>query len=232
MGLRLFLTWLTLRALFRSYPRRILRFVLHFFQWIPSVRKYHLHSTGLTEWMMDLLFYTADLLLFPDISESIISWLQSDLRMLTNEEKSLASFYFGKNVNFQNVRVCYRMPRRIQQVAMAFVSFNTIHYSKTIPTSVLMHELVHVWQYQKFGSVYIYRALKAQKKFECYDYGGPENLYSEMLANKKFVDFNFEQQGKIFEDYCRLRESQDLDQPLVMASFEYFVSQVRDDRKS
>ena len=112
-------------------------------------------------------------------------------------------------------------------MAVAFVTFNTIHFANKISVPVFIHEVVHIWQYQKFGSVYIYRALKAQNSSEGYNYGGLESLYAKMLSNYVFTDFNFEQQGEIFEDYCRMKESTSYESPIAQASFEYFVGQVR-----
>lgn len=218
---------MTIYYLFRSYLIRFSRFILHFLQWIPAVKKSHLPSKGVVEWSIDLIFYCFDLLLFPDILELIFTWVQPKIRLLNRDEKLYITKYFKNQVWVQNIRMNSRIPKWIENLAVAFVTFNTIHFSEKLTVPIFIHEVVHIWQYQKFGSVYIYRALKAQNSNEGYNYGGLENLYSKMLDNYIFTDFNFEQQGEIFEDYCRLKESESYENPIAQASFEYFVGQVR-----
>lgn len=228
IGFRLYLNWLSITSLFFSYPIRILRLLFHFFQWIPFIRKEHLSSHGFVEWVLDFGCYIADLFLIPEIVELVYVWIQPKIRLLKEEEKEYAQKYFGNKIYLKNIRISYQIPRRIEVLAIAFVTFNTIHYSERISLPVFIHELVHIWQFQKFGSVYIYRALKAQRSADGYDYGGLESLYTKMLNNYAFTDFNFEQQGEIFEDYCRMKESETSRNPIAEASFEYFVGQVRD----
>ena len=227
LGLKIYLNWLTIRSLFFNYPLRLVRLVFHFLQWIPQIRKQHLPSNGLVEWIIDFGCYIGDVFIVPDVLEFIYVWIQPKMRLLNNSEKKAAIEYFGDRVQLRNVRISYKVPRGIMSWAIAFVTFNTIHYSRPISKSVFIHEMVHIWQYQKFGSVYIYRAIKAQRSIEGYNYGGLENLYSKMLNNYFFTEFNFEQQGEIFEDYCKLKESGQLTNPIALASFEYFVGQVR-----
>ncbi len=227
VGIRLYLNWMTVLTLFQTYPRRLIKLVFHFLQWIPSVKKEHLPSKDFGEWIVDLSFYMSDLLIIPDFLELIFVWIQPNIRLLNKEEIACTIKYFGEKVNTKNIRISYRIPRRIENLAIAFVTFNTIHFSNKISIPIFIHEMVHIWQYQKFGSVYIFRALKAQVSKEGYNYGGTENLYSKMLDNYIFTDFNFEQQGEIFEDFCRMKESEHVDNPIVEASFEYFVGQVR-----
>ena len=202
---------------------------MHFFQWVPGVTKYHLRSNSIAEWFVDLGFYLSDLTFVPDIVELFFVWFYPGIRLLNENERKYAKEYFGNRLNLDNIRMNNRIHQRLEKLAVAFVSFNTINFAEIISLPIFIHELVHIWQYQKFGSVYIYRALKAQSSPEGYDYGGLENLYTKMLNNYVFTDFNFEQQGEIFEDYCRLKESENNGNALAQASFEYFVGQVRQD---
>ncbi len=218
---------MTIFHAFRLYPGRLLRFLFHFIQWVPSIKKRHLPSKGIIEWLLDLCFYIADLVLVPDILEFILVWFQPNIRVLSDDEKKYAREYFGAKIKLDNIRISESVPKRIKNLAIAFVTFHTIHFSEKISIPVFIHEMVHIWQYQKFGSVYIYRALKAQRSYEAYNYGGLENLYAKMIDNYIFTDFNFEQQGAIFEDYCRMKEASEYENPIAMASFEYFVGQVR-----
>ncbi|GLR16467.1 hypothetical protein GCM10007940_10820 [Portibacter lacus] len=79
---------------------------------------------------------------------------------------------------------------------IAFVSFHSIHFHRGISDPVFIHELVHVWQYEKFGSAYIIRALHAQRTKAGYHYGGELALYDK----KRLLEFNFEQMAEIIKD--------------------------------
>lgn len=73
---------------------------------------------------------------------------------------------------------------------------------ETCDLAWLMHELTHQWQYQHFGIRYLVEALFARTYAYAKD-GEPldaalKRLWSE---NKRFRDFNREQQGDIVRDY-------------------------------
>ncbi len=210
-----------------SYFLRLRRLVYHLtFQ--ESV--YKMKSEGFIEWFYDLAFYAFDLVFIPEIYEIIVSIIKTDYRFLTTAEKTLVQRYFGESINLEFVRINSQMSMRIERKAHAYVTLNTINYRQQISRPIFIHEMVHIWQFQRFGSMYIYRALKAQSSKMKYDYGGLEKLYSGMISQHKFIDFNFEQQGAIIEDYCRLVSSPDsYSSPIVIASYEYYANQLRYD---
>jgi hypothetical protein len=89
----------------------------------------------------------------------------------------------------------------------AFATFHTVNLPRTggharehLP--VVIHELVHVYQYERAGSRYIAEALVAQRS-EGYDYGREEGLARARTHGKRLRDFNREQQAQIVEDYFR-----------------------------
>lgn len=71
--------------------------------------------------------------------------------------------------------------------------------------SVLLHELVHVWQFQNMGIVYIPRALRAQYSSKGYNYGGLDALQMQIEQGKGLDSFNLEQQADIIADYFRIK---------------------------
>ncbi len=216
----------TIGNLFRTYRRRIIRLVIHSVPFVSS--DFKLKSNGILEWSLDLMFYVADLLLLPDMYEIVSVWINKNIRLLTDYELKLAEDFFDKSIDFSNVRINSRMPSYVKKKAHAYVSFHTINFLEDISQAIFIHELVHIWQYQKYGSIYIYRALKAQRSTEGYQYGGEEGLYQAMIQKKKFIDFNFEQQGEIFEDYCRIRQRHNTQySPISFSMYEYFIRQVR-----
>jgi hypothetical protein len=107
-------------------------------------------------------------------------------------------------------------------------------YARTIPDHIyfpkgsfdesgfvpwLIHELTHVWQYQRGAPVgnVIVSAFRGH-----YDYGGEEGLRRAWADGDNFADFGFEQQGDILQHYFeRVRAGIDT------SAFDPFVAQVR-----
>jgi len=69
--------------------------------------------------------------------------------------------------------------------------------------SWVIHELTHVWQYQKMGWRYLTLALQAQIRegAEAYHFGEADGLVEAFAQGRKFSDFNLEQQGDIARHY-------------------------------
>jgi ADP-dependent phosphofructokinase/glucokinase len=76
----------------------------------------------------------------------------------------------------------------------AFVMGNTIYMPKeTYTMSLLIHEMVHIWQYQNRGYDYISKSLRGQYLGEGYDFvKGIEN-------GKPWAELNPEQQAALIE---------------------------------
>lgn len=69
-----------------------------------------------------------------------------------------------------------------------------------MPPATLVHEVVHIWQYNRVGAAYIPRALAAQRSAMGYNYGGLRPLE----RGRSLEAFNYEQQADIIEDAYRL----------------------------
>ncbi|MGQ9840120.1 MAG: hypothetical protein ACUVR4_06255 [Anaerolineae bacterium] len=87
----------------------------------------------------------------------------------------------------------------------AFVTFHTVNLPsrgdhRRENLDILLHELVHVLQYERAGSRYFAEALLAQHE-EGYGYGGPGGLLLAWARGKRLRDFNREQQAQIVQDY-------------------------------
>ena len=65
--------------------------------------------------------------------------------------------------------------------------------------AIVVHELVHVLQFERVGSAYIGQALHAQATTG-YGYGGPDGLRRDRAAGKRYRDYNREQQAQIVQD--------------------------------
>jgi hypothetical protein len=126
-------------------------------------------------------------------------------RRLTEREIALARSVFGETIDYQKVRVDERSHIGCRQYRFAYVGFHFVNSWGKLSDPILIHELVHVWQYQRLGSVYIPRALWAQRTAEGYDYGGGAALQKAVEQGQTLTDFNYEQQGDIVADYFCLK---------------------------
>jgi hypothetical protein len=117
-------------------------------------------------------------------------------------------------IRWNEVRVAtggWLRPVFVANRGRAFVTFHTVNVpgnapgvdGLATPLATMVHELVHVLQYERVGSVYIPQALAAQFGAEGYDYGGAEGLAAARRAGKRLAWFNREQQAQIAEDYFR-----------------------------
>lgn len=180
------------------------------------------------EWLADLFFYTLDITGFPFWYEVITADLKKSARPLHDREIQEARAIFGESLRYDLIRVDTKPYIGLGKDVVAYVTFFTIRYKRKIYMPILIHELMHVWQFQQFGSVYISKALKAQKSKEGYNYGGAENLYHGMMTGQTLTSFNFEQQAEIIEDYYRLTRRASLS-PLESGVYAYYVGILRAD---
>ncbi len=185
--------------------------------------------------MTNMLFRAFDVLHVPLIFEKI--WhLLTRVRILTKDELDTASKILGRpTIKYNNVRVS---EGRILGIIFllnrqrAFTTFHTVNLpspsnQQGTNLGLLVHELVHVYQYETCGSIYLWQALRAQRK-EGYDYGGWERLREDRKQGLRYSAYNREQQGQIVEDYYRKVFSKDLStEDLVRQAYEPFITDLR-----
>lgn len=132
-------------------------------------------------------------------------------RSMTEWEIRQAKRVFGGALNYAAVTIADGSVSA--KVASAGGYARTIGNVINFPTgssrsmSFMIHELTHVWQYQKTGISYIPKALWAQMT-EGYSYSddgkSPEDsLKDARAAGKTLYSYNLEQQGDILSDYYR-----------------------------
>ena len=128
---------------------------------------------------------------------------------LTGAEIVAATSVMGPlSLRFQDIRVAQGGILRLifrQNGGRAFATFHTVNlpatgYHERSNVEILLHELVHVYQYERAGSRYFAEALIAQHEAG-YDYGGVEALQQARMRGKHLRDFNREQQAQIVQDY-------------------------------
>lgn len=130
-------------------------------------------------------------------------------RRLTKYEKFEVEKVFAKALNLNQIKI-YENSRLARLGAksagkrhIGFVLFRTVNFTRPLDHSKdtndiawLIHELVHVLQFEHIGVQYIFEALRAQKNGG-YSYGG----VSQLKRSTKLSEFNLEQQADIARDY-------------------------------
>ena len=127
-------------------------------------------------------------------------------------------------IDFSSVTVVHGGMPKWTKNAGGMVIDQTIHVDECCcpSTSLLVHELFHVWQVQsgvlfKDGSFGFWEWLWKQivDRSGSYNYGGEEGLWSALEGNTPFIDFGIEQQAEMMQDsYHKWKNSpcvQDLD---------------------
>jgi hypothetical protein len=184
---------------------------------------------------MEALCKFIDKIRLPLVIEKIWHLLTS-VSLLKSAEMSAAASVLGAGaISYDKVRVG---EGRILSIVFkfngnrAFTLFHTINFPKKSGDSreeldIVVHELVHVYQFEKIGCLYIPQALRAQMN-EGYGYGGWEQLAQDWSAGRHFRDFNREQQGQIAQDYYNLVITPNLssDDP-VRQAYQPFIEELR-----
>lgn len=185
---------------------RFQRLVRHFsFPRKKSDRATSSHPVTPVWRLLETGFLVADLLFFPDFLMFLNRIFKPNTRRLSEREIALARSVFGETIDYQKVRLDEKSFVGCRQFRFAYVGFYFVNSWGQLSDPVLIHELVHVWQYQRLGSVYIPRALWAQRTPEGYNYGGISALKIAMEQGKALMDFNYEQQADIVADYFCLK---------------------------
>ena len=185
---------------------------------------------------MEWIFKILDTLRIPRLLE-IVLHLLARISALTEQEKNAGASVLGAGaISYHKTRVAQG---RILSLVFkfngnrAFTAFHTINLPQTgrhtrSHLDITVHELTHVFQYERVGSVYIWQALRAQQT-NGYDYGGWQQLVKDREKGMHFRDYNREQQGKMAEDYYNLVVVQDLqEQDPVRQAYEPFINELRD----
>ncbi len=225
----------------RMFPVRVARIFGHFwrgiFYFIPG--RHHQNEPNsktikrnhIGRWWVELFFLIADVLGTGELYETIMDLVKFNTRPLYDWEIHLAKSVFGDTINYRRVRIDEYSFAGPKQWRFCYVSFYTINSWGSMQNSIFIHEMTHVWQFEKMGSVYIPRALEAQRSVLGYNYGGVEALKNCQEKGKSFLSFNLEQQGDIISDYYRIKDgykpqwgrASRLDLPI----YESFIDEVR-----
>jgi hypothetical protein len=169
----------------------------------------------------------ADSFFILDFYEIFMGIYKNNTRPLTEREILRGKEVFDDSIDYQAIRLDERAKWMTLSQGVIYVSGNTINSWGKMSDDVLIHELVHVWQYQKFGAGYITCALKAQKSKSGYNYADTEGWH----LKPSILNFNAEQQGDLVQDYFRIKNGASAEwtsckkQDLVL--YEKFIMEMR-----
>lgn len=184
-------------------------------------------------WLHSLLCYVFDVMGGPEIAQFGLR-LVTQTEPLTAAETAAAQAVLGpRALRYGDVRLAhdgvltwvFRLNGN-----RAFTAWHTVampRRDRTTPAyfDLVVHELTHVYQYERVGTVYIGQALHSQRRLgrRAYDYGGADGLAQARAAGKRYADYNREQQGQIAQDYhARLQAKADV------TAYEPFIRELRD----
>lgn len=218
---------LRIRFFVRQFPLRIIRLIkqLGNFDFRFGVLQ------GIFLYFMSIGMCFLDLFAIPEFYETIMDLFKWNTRPLSNREKMIAKVVFTDSLDLSMIRIDERAVLGPKWGRFAYVSYHTINSYGKMPDAILVHELMHIWQFTYLGSVYIVNALMAQKSKEGYNYQGLAKMHEAINQGKSILAFNYEQQADIVCDYFRISEGskaqwshanlEDLD------SYQYFINQVQ-----
>lgn len=216
---------------FRLIPLRLGRLIRHIATGVVQVLRLQGNPVfSIFFWWVETIFYLLDLLGISEWVETLNDFIKFNTRPLQDWEMALARSVYGKSLNYRRIRIDESSWLGPRQFHLCYVFAFTVNSWGKMHNSLLIHELAHIWQYQKIGLVYIPRALRAYFSAENYNYGGLQNLEKIQARQGSIWEFNLEQQGDILADYYRIKNRR---QPrwgnagiTDLHHYEYFVKQL------
>ncbi|MGC8782302.1 MAG: eCIS core domain-containing protein, partial [Anaerolineae bacterium] len=157
-------------------------------------------------WLIVLLFRLLDLVGVPELW-NLLMRLAAHVSPLTGEEIGAASAILGPTaLRYADVRVAEGGILNLifkRNQGRAFTTFHTINMPTFGPHhranfAILLHELVHVYQYERVGGLYVAEAIYAQRTTG-YDYGTPDDLQACLANGLCYRNFNREQQAQLVQ---------------------------------
>jgi len=191
--------WARLAYIIYMLPTRIKRFLIHLVLPLGLYKNepQALIINSVMDWLVGFILYFLDIFGIPELYEIIFECTKWNIRDLNAEEKNLTKVIFGKTIDSALIRLDEKAILGPKQYHFAYVSFHTINSYGKLRKPIFVHEIVHVWQYHLLGSIYTYKALRAQHSKAGYGYGGFRRLYFAFEKRKSLLSFNFEQQAEI-----------------------------------
>jgi len=141
-------------------------------------------------------------------------------RKLTPGEVCLAMMIFGDSIDYARVKVYHNKFAGLQRDNVAMTPFGNIHYPRGLfwedfavrrvnisdaqfidDLQLFIHEMVHVWQYQRGHAVWRDGIRTSRDQ---------SNYHYELGEGRRLPDYNMEAQAQIIADYFLLLRFGDL----------------------
>lgn len=184
-----------------SYPYRLRRLLLLLTNGLH--RRYLIPTRSIRQYICHLVLLLGDLILLPEIILSVHGVVKPAIRGLTSDERATIKAIYADHLDLDRILIDDRAKVMTRKHAIAYVSWHMINYWQELSPAILIHECLHLLQYERYGSPYIYEALSAQRSTAGYDYGGIDLLHHDMMMGRSLHDYNLEQQAEIIEDAYR-----------------------------
>lgn len=202
-------------------PERLKRVVMTLWEGVKSLHPWSLkwweslgHAGtwgGFLKWLGTMTVDLAEVVGIPEIVETLADLVKFNTRALSSSERGKAESVFGGSINLDMVRIdqgalSVVVVRKLMQYSgpRPFTTFHTINGEGGLSDDTLIHELTHVWQYERAGAIYLFQAIHAQQTGG-YDYGGVAGLQAAKAAGQGILSFNREQQAQIVEDFYLIK---------------------------
>lgn len=227
--------WLAIKRRVIGY--RLRARLMRLWKHLGNFRKNHSDDISATifvkqpaAYLLEFIFFLLDLFAIGELYETFGEWVKFTTRALNAREREIVQQIFGKSIDVDRIRVD-EFALLTRHAKIAYVGVYTINYFGKMSEDLFVHELIHIWQYEYRGSVYIPRALRAQRSQAGYNYGGVEKLQNSGLSN--LLAYNYEQQGDILADYWRTKHNRPTkwnNQDKLMMPYLKLVEQLHSDK--
>ncbi len=157
-------------------------------------------------WLIGLTIYVLECFGIGEVYEILTDFFKYNTRPLHSWEIKVARSIYGDTINYKRVRIDEMSLAGPKQQRICYVSFYLINSWGPMSNSTFIHELMHIWQYQKMGALYMIQAIRGQYSTMGYNYGGVSALKTCLKKGKGLRDFNLEQQADIVCDYYLLTQ--------------------------
>ena len=129
-------------------------------------------------------------------------------RKLSTHEVKLAQSIFGERLPYDKIQL--NKSSIAAKLRIAFVTGRIINVGGPISDRLLIHELTHVYQYDRVGLVYIPRCLHAQSTSIGYNFGKIDDHLDIRGGRNTLNKLNYEQQAEFLAALYQGRMTLDL----------------------
>jgi len=184
------------------------------------------------DWLHQLLTNIFDLFGGPEALEFLLHLLTKTTPLSGDEVAMISAILGPEAMRYGDVRVVegglfdliFKLNGNLAFATWHSINLPCIGRHTRENRSIVVHELTHVYQYERVGSRYlgeaIYMLIKTKR--DCYNYGGSAGLSEACLAGQKYRHFNREQQAMITQDYYSRGQI-----GLDVSTYEPFIIEVR-----